>query len=808
VAQRLWGKDHSYRVLWPEHLEHPLSLPIPADVTVWLGLNRLPSGETPLEQEQTADVMQVIALAAPLAVEPPPAEETLELEPVDELSAKYGIEAGVGSQPDPERAVAAERAVLQAAGLEWAIAESDLKDDSVTVPYVATAAEAGNEQDEALEPDGKSATVPLAAVAATVALADLEPNRSNGNKGNGSKPQAAMDPDLVSVGQAFDRMAGHLKVPKVGRQDGRYPVYVIFSVRNRLEAVYSKRIADLLVGEMLALAEAVGRRKGWGARVFMPDDSACMSQLDKAPLRSIDPWELKLALVDLDAALARRGERIGALLIVGGPEIVPFHCLPNPVDDQDDDVPTDNPYATRDENYFIPEWPVGRLPGGMGNDAHVILEALNRIRGVHEISLPRSSWIQRLFGWLRGLFKRPGGSTLQDTTERSQYPAPRRYKGRKVSAFGYTAAIWKQAASLVFRPIGKPAGLSVSPPFGFDGTAPGVEDEIADGKIPALRGRLAYFNLHGLVDAPEWYGQRDPLSKGSDPDYPVALRPKDILVHAKGNGAKNGRTEIPQVVFSEACYGLHVEGRDVQGAISLSFLQAGSLAVVGSTCMAYGSIGAPLAAADLLGHTFWRYLNEGYPAGEALIQAKIHLASVMSQQQGYLDGEDQKTLISFILYGDPLALPVTSEKAPKCPRYQPGALTAVPIVCERSVASDVTAPPPAEVIASVRRVVAHHLPGMSDARLTVAHPHSTCSGEGHCCPTSQLHRPADQQQVPPAAKPVQRKNLQKKSKNAADDARSLVTLTKQVTLPNGIHPRVARLTLDERGKLVKLVISR
>ncbi len=362
--------------------------------------------------------------------------------------------------------------------MEWAIAESDLKDDSETAPAVATAAAAGNEQVEALEPDGKSTTVPLAAVAATVALADLEPNRSNGNKGNGSKPQAAIDPDLVSVGQAFDRMAGHLKVPKVGRQDGRYPVYVIFSVRNRLEVVYSKRIADLLVGEMLALAEAVGRRKGWGARVFMPDDSACMSQLDKAPLRSIDPWELKLALVDLDAALARRGERIGALLIVGGPEIVPFHRLPNPVDDQDDDVPTDNPYATRDENYFIPEWPVGRLPGGMGNDAHVILEALNRIRGVHEISLPRSSWIQRLFGWLRGLFKRPGGSTLQDTTERSKYPAARRYKGRKVSAFGYTAAIWKQAASLVFRPIGKPAGLSVSPPFGFDGTAPGVEDEM------------------------------------------------------------------------------------------------------------------------------------------------------------------------------------------------------------------------------------------------------------------------------------------------------------------------------------------
>jgi hypothetical protein len=563
-----------------------------------------------------------------------------------------------------------------------------------------------------------------------------------------------------------------------------------------------------LVGEMLALADIVGKRKGWGARLFMPDDTTCMSQLNKTPLRTIDPWELKLSLVDLDAALARRGERIGAVLIVGGPEIVPFHRLPNPVDDQDEDVPTDNPYATRDENYFIPEWPVGRLPGGMGNDAHVILEALNRIRGAHEVSLPRPSLIKRLLGWLRGLFARPAGSTLQDTAERSQYLAPRRSKGRKMSAFGYTAAIWKQAASLVFKPIGKPGGLSVSPPFGIDGAAPGAEEDDAAGKIPALRGRLAYFNLHGLVDAPEWYGQRDPLSTNSDPDYPVALRPKDILIHAKGKGAKNGWAEIPQVVFSEACYGLHIEGRDVQGAISLSFLQAGSLAVVGSTCMAYGSIGAPLAAADLLGHTFWRFVNEGYPAGEALIQAKIQLALVMSQQQGYLDGEDQKTLISFILYGDPLALPVTSEKAPKCPRYQPGALTAVPIVCERSVASDVTAPLPTEVIASVRRVVAHHLPGMSDARLTLAHPHSSCNGEGHCCPASQLQRTADPQQEPAAARPAQRKNVHKKSMNPSEDACNLVTLSKQVTLPSGVHPRVARLTLDKRGKLVKLVISR
>ncbi len=603
-------------------------------------------------------------------------------------------------------------------------------------------------------------------------------------------------------------MARRFRLPAVARQDGRFPVYVIFSARSRLEAVYGKPVADLLVSEMSSLAEIVDRRKGWSARVFLPDDPAWLSSLQMSPIRSIDPWELKLALADLDAALSRRGERIGALLIVGGPEVIPFHCLPNPVDDQDDDIPTDTPYATRDENYFIPEWPVGRMPGGVERDARLILQALRRSRQAHEASLARLSWLQRLSLWLRkslGRASAPAAQEAAEMLERARLAPARPHAGRRLSALGYTAAIWRQAAGLVFRPIGRPGALSASPPFGIDGTAQaGDINEIdADGKIPALRGRLAYFNLHGLVDAPEWYGQRDPLSDGADPDYPVALRPKDILL-----SDKNARGEIPQVIFSEACYGLHIQGRQVQDSISLSFLQAGSLAVVGSTCMAYGSIGAPLAAADLLGHTFWRYLQEGFPVGEALRQAKIHLASLMSQRQGYLDGEDQKTLVSFILYGDPLAQPVATERAPKSQRCLVSSLAHVPIVCERLLASEPVEPMPAEVIASVRRVVAHYLPGMSDARLTLVHPRSSCSGEGHACPTSQLEHPAEPTAAPPAGKKRRGRNGAKNPKGAGEDLPSLVTLSKQVALPNGVHPRVARLTLDERGRLVKLVVSR
>jgi hypothetical protein len=97
---------------------------------------------------------------------------------------------------------------------------------------------------------------------------------------------------------------------------------------------------------------------------------------------------------------------------------------------------------------------------------------------------------------------------------------------------------------------------------------------------------------------------------------------------------------------------------------------------------------------------------------------------------------------------------------------------------------------------------------MADARLTLVHPRASCSGEGHGCPTSQLEHPGSPAASPTPAKNKRARNGSKKSKNVGDDSCSLVTLSKQVTLPSGVHPRVARLTLDEHGKLVKLVVSR
>jgi len=630
-----------------------------------------------------------------------------------------------------------------------------------------------------------------------------------------AQPKAGPE-DLLLMVNELERLAKKLRMPGLTRQDGRFPVYVIFSVRSQLQAAYGEQVAEFILAEMEHLAAAVSKSRRWGATVFLADDPAKYGHKDIPPAVKADAWDLKLAIRDLDASMAKRGEMIGALLIVGGPEVVPFHLLPNPVDDQDEDVPSDNPYATRDENYFIPEWPVGRLPGGAGGDASLLLAALRRMCAYHARQNKRRPWYTTWPGWLFGWMR------------------PR--KNQRKTSFGYTAAVWRGAAENVYRVIGEPRRINVSPPLGLDGAqAQELPAGGRNGQVPIPRGRLAYFNLHGLVNAPEWYGQRDPLDPSDGPDYPVALRPQDIQA-----GGRNGKA-VPRVVFSEACYGAHIQGRGVDEAIALKFLEAGSLAVAGSTVMAYGSIDTPLVAADLLGHSFWKNFLGGMPCGEALSQAKIHLAEVMHKRQGYLDGEDQKSLISFVLYGDPLAASDSMGLLPKTVRHTVDALDEVKIICDKAEEDGVVQEIPAEVMVSVKQVVAQYLPGMANARVQYAMEKAVCTGKGHACPTSELGHACPTSQLgqddaageqgaahgqntaagipgalagqgethgnPGAAPDGQAKSALKQAEEETP-SRRLVILSKTIHNSHGPHAQYARLTLDEDSKLVKLVVSR
>ena len=547
---------------------------------------------------------------------------------------------------------------------------------------------------------------------------------------------------LLNVQAELDKVADRIKEPGgSSKADGRFPVYVLVTTQQGLEAQYGQKNLPAIEEALLQVVSETQRWQHWGAMLFYADDPENIWKYGFEPAKHTDPWSIKHSIADLDEALRARGEMIGAMLIVGGPQVVPFHDLPNPVDDDDNDVPSDNPYGTTDDNYFIPHWPIGRLPGGGNSDPRVLLHNL------HLITRQRQKANEPRVG-ARSLWQR-----ILDILLRRRFKA----------SFGYTAEIWKRASNSVFRPIGEPAELLVSPPS-------------QTGRLPKDSHRpvdLSYYNLHGLIDSAEWYGQRDPIETPNGPDYPVALSPKDV----KNSG------RAPQVVFSEACYGAHIHNKTVDSALALKFLASGSQAVIGSTMTSYGSIATPLIAADLLGQAFWKYLQDGHTTGEALRRAKIYLARQMHRRQGYLDGEDQKTLISFILYGDPLAQPLPKSKGAKNILRSQQAPT-VKTICDR-IDGPEAMPIPDEVMHNVQKIVKSYLPGMENASLSYAQEHVEC--DGHECPTTQLGAKSH-----PDGRPQRR----------------VVTLSKRFPCKGIKHPRFARITLNKEGKVVKMAISR
>ena len=539
--------------------------------------------------------------------------------------------------------------------------------------------------------------------------------------------------------------------------DGRFPVYIIFSTLTGLRRKYGDDTAGILDKAMRGLVAAVRKRMDWGSTLIYADDPVSMASFDLKPVPWNDAWKLKLALADLDDALGKRGARIGAILIVGGPEIVPFHNLPNPTDDDDTEVPSDNPYATRDENYFVPEWPVGRLPGGTGQDPGMLLGMLREMTNRY-LTLPEKKvgWLKAGWRWLVSLFQSD-------------------HRGNRMS-FGFSAEVWRRASISVFHPVGDPRSLMTSPPVKIQGRK----------QIPITK--LGYFNLHGLADSAEWFGQRDPadsrnpglISSPEAPDYPVAIHPRDVV--------NSGHS--PQLIFSEACYGANILKKTVEEALALKFLASGSQAIVGSTVISYGSIAPPLNAADLLGNAFWKFLRDGHPAGEALRRAKIFLAREMHNRQGYLDGEDQKTLISFVLYGDPLAkFEASSGPLHKYPKSTivPEPTVQVKTICDRADFPGTSEPIPNDVVARVKKVVEQYLPGMQGAKLSLSYEHAGCNCQGHHCPTGQLGAKTRPEYAP---------------------ERRVVTLSKSVRQAHYSHASFARLTLDKEGKVVKLAVSR
>ncbi len=556
---------------------------------------------------------------------------------------------------------------------------------------------------------------------------------------------------LKETEQEFERLAKRLKSPAVAKADGRFPIYVVFSSRSGLRAKYGEQTTQVLHQEMNRLAEVIRQRAGWGAMVFYPDDLECTGKLGIATISGNDPWKMKLSLADLDQALARKGGRIGALLIVGGPDVVPFHRLPNPTDDSDEEVLSDNPYSTLDANYFIPEWPVGRLPDEKGADAGLLLQQIRSAIQYHQKTGKTRKTIKPerfLFDLLRWIFLYRRSQSSSSNKDR----------------FGYTAAVWRRSSVASFKPVSAETAVLVSPPH---------ETRTFDAE-KLVRSELGFYNLHGLAETAEWYGQRDPRENWNGSEYPVALTLADL--------PKNGHS--PRIVFSEACYGGYIVDKEENTSLALRFLFIGTRAVIASTGIAYGAVSPPLVGADLLANFFWKAIAEGYSAGDALVQAKISMAREMNKRQGFLDGEDQKTLISFVLYGDPLVYPESPSQKPKM-FTRSRIHWAIKTVSDHSNGDGETNLNNEELVQQAKAAVEAYLPGIDMAEVryrlqkVVSDPNTSAE-----------------------------KNSSGYEGRSTLGNRRVVIFQRKVFFGGHTHVHIARVTMNSDGKMLKMSVSR
>ena len=685
LAAPFLGHSHPYQSLWPEELTLDINRPIPADVAAYLGGNQL--GED-------------MSSSAP--TEPSPGEEPQQTasEHMQETSETARKEDQQLARPEiPEETASPSKLEERLpAPEEWEAFKGPNPGDQKTLP------------DEEREEDQEL----------------LEETR-----------------------EAFDAMASRLKAKRYRKDiDVRVPAYIVLTSRSRLTQQCGEETFARVDEAVMQLVETVRSRSGWTAYRIYVDDPSTLTPFELSPVDPGNAWQIKMRLADLDKALSKRGEMIGSLFIIGSDDIIPYHRLPNPTDDDDDDIPSDNPYATSDNNYLAPEWPVGRLPFNAGDE---IADMLRLYASHHRVHNRLRRPIARFRLWLRRRIDRM-------ITNQSD-------------SLGYSASIWRKASLAVYKSIGEPHALVISPPVHAE-------------RLPNafLRpARFSYYNLHGLEDSPEWFGQKDPSDGPNAVDFPVALRPEDVV----------DRGRAPQVIYSEACYGANTLAKTADSALSLKFLTSGTKVFIGSTKISYGSVTTPLIAADLLGRYFWENLRASAPVGEALRRAKLNLASEMHRRQGFLDAEDQKTLISFVLFGDPLFevdqkpdLPgakVILRKTTRPSRMKTANSLKSPLLSEDEF--------DLEALSRVKSIVASYLPGMADASCTIRSQH-------------YMETNAKQAVLDPIGTvPVAR--LSPRSSNAY-----VFTFSKSITHDQRLHQHYARLTMNAEGKIIKLAVSR
>ena len=297
------------------------------------------------------------------------------------------------------------------------------------------------------------------------------------------------------------------------------------------------------------------------------------------------------------------------VVIIGSGDIVPLFDVTNPTrsgdGDTDPTVPTDNPYASsrpfnpkKRATYLVPDRVLGRIP-----------------------DLPGSSdpaWLLNYLAVATGWKSRSPASYTKDLL--------------------VCCDTWKKSGKECVEYLSRDSGTLLTCPPSIDSS------KTMEGRRAAL---FQMIKCHGAPNDSWFYGQ-----KGGE--YPEVMRSTSL----------RKKTKKATVVGSMCCFGANIfdpldptAQHPGEPPISSVYLRQGAFGFLGSTCTAWVGLDTMLCS-DWIVSAFLKSVLAGASLGRAALEARQNLARWRQAQGEQADSADEKTLIQFVLLGDPSIHPV------------------------------------------------------------------------------------------------------------------------------------------------------
>ena len=73
----------------------------------------------------------------------------------------------------------------------------------------------------------------------------------------------------------------------------------------------------MIIENLKNLSSAINKKQNWESIVFLPDHPESVNKWGINAINVIDPWKVKLSLMDLEKVFTENNKEIGAVIIIG-----------------------------------------------------------------------------------------------------------------------------------------------------------------------------------------------------------------------------------------------------------------------------------------------------------------------------------------------------------------------------------------------------------------------------------------------------------------------------------------------------------